>query len=147
MNQKQTAKIAEKILLKKNKGFRLLSNNEKITLATAFARKNMIIYGKAYDIIKTRRQIDFTNEKDIEANLETITVYEIKSTNRKDLKNNFHGYFFDLTTAELLVAQSLGNKFKFAFVNTITENFMELTINQVYSKAKRIYPKWAITFQ
>jgi hypothetical protein len=62
------------------------------------------------------------------------------------MKKDFSGYFFDLTTAELLVAQSLKNYFKFAFVNTVTKEYMEMTLNQVFAKSKGIYPKWAIRF-
>ena len=34
--------------------------------------------------------------------------------------SSFGGYFFSLSTAELLVAQNLGNRYRFAFVNTRT---------------------------
>lgn len=146
MNEKQTAKLAEKILLKKNKSFKLLSKQEKTNLAITLARKNMVIYGNAYDIVKSTKEVDFTDENEILKNLNDIIIYEIKSTNRKDMKKDFQGYFFDLTAAELLVAQSLKTHFKFVFVNTITEDTIELTVNQVFAKAKRIYPKWAITF-
>ena len=142
----QTAIKALKILKNKKIGFRVLNSTEKKNLALAFARKNMVIYGKAYDIIRCKKKIDFSNEKDVEKKLDDITVYEIKSTNRKDMKKDFSGYFFDLTTAELLVAQSLKTRFKFVFVNTVTENYNELSLNQVFAKSKAIYPKWAIRF-
>jgi hypothetical protein len=101
LNEKQTSKIAEKILLRKGNTFKLLSKPEKTNLAIALARKNMVIYGNAYDIVKSTKKIDFSNETKIQENLDTITIYEIKSTNRKDMKKDFQGYFFDLTTAEL----------------------------------------------
>jgi hypothetical protein len=146
LNEKQTAKIAEKILLKKDKSFKLLSKQEKTNLAIALTRKNMVIYGNAYDIVKIEKKIDFTNENEILKNLDNITLYEIKSTNRKNMKKDFEGYFFDLTTAELLVAQNLKTHFSFVFVNTITKDILELSVNKVFAKAKRIYPKWAIAF-
>lgn len=111
----------------------------------AFAQRGMVLYGQAYDAVKCRKKIDFSDISDIANKLDSITVYEIKSTNRK-MSKDFKNYFFDLTTAELLVAQSLKNKFKFAFVNTTTGTFLELTLNQVFAKAKSIYPKWAIRF-
>lgn len=143
---KQTAQNAIEILCNKNLGFRELHGIEKTNLALSFARKNMILYGQAFDLIKSKKRIDFTNEKEISNNLDSITVYEIKSTNRQNMSKDFTNYFFDLTTAELLVAQSLGDQYKFAFVNTITTDFIELTINQVFAKAKKVYPKWAIRF-
>ncbi|MCH8833677.1 MAG: hypothetical protein IIA81_05240 [Thaumarchaeota archaeon] len=145
MSQQTTIKALE-ILKNKKIGFRVLNSTEKKNLALAFARKNMVIYGKAYDIIRYKKKIDFSNEKDVEKKFDDITVYEIKSTNRKDVKKDFSGYFFDLTTAELLVAQSLKTRFKFVFVNTVTGNYNELSLNQVFAKSKAIYPKWAIRF-
>jgi hypothetical protein len=145
VSQKQTAQKAVDILCSKGIGFRNLSGIERTNLAAAFARENKVVYGKAFDLIRCMKKLDLTNEMEIRNNLNSITVYEVKSTNRKNMPDNFEGYFFDLTTAELLVAQSLGNQYKFAFINTETGKFMELTINEVYARAKKIYPKWAIT--
>jgi len=145
MTQK-TAKKALKILLDKKSGFQILNPKEKKNMAIAFARKNMVIYGNAYDLIRCSKKIDFSDENDIEKDFDKITVYEIKSTNRRDIKKNFSGYFFDLTTAELLVAQNLKKRFKFAFVNTITKQYKEMSLNEVFAKSKGIYPKWAIRF-
>jgi len=62
-------------------------------------------------------------------------------------KPDFGGYFFDLTTAELLVAQSLGKRYRFAFVNTLTQTWIDMSVNDIFARARRIYPKWAITFE
>ena len=145
MSQKQTAQKAIDILCSKGLGFRIISSTERTNLAAAFARKNKVVYGKAFDLIRCNKKLNLENEKEIRDNLDSIIIYEVKSTNQKKISANFDGYFFDLTTAELLVAQSLGNQYKFAFINTETEKFMELTINEVYARAKKIYPKWAIT--
>ena len=145
MSQKETAIKAVKILVSKNQGFQELQGKEKANLMVAFAQRGMVLYGQAYDAVKCKKKIDFSDVSDIVNKLDSITVYEIKSTNRK-MQKDFKNYFFDLTTAELLVAQSLKDKFKFAFVNTTTGTFLELTLNQVFAKAKSIYPKWAIRF-
>ena len=142
----ETAKKALKILLAKKRGFQILNPIEKKNLAISFLQKNMVIYGNAYDLVRCTKKINFLDEKDVEKNLDEITVYEIKSTNRRDMKKDFSGYFFDLTTAELLVAQNLKKRYKFAFVNTITKQYQELSLNEVFAKSKGIYPKWAIRF-
>jgi hypothetical protein len=74
-----------------------------------------------------------------------ITIFEIKST-RKKLKPDFSGYFFALTAAEVLVAQSLKKNFKFVFVNTTTGDFLELDLVGIFAKARGIYPTWSISF-
>ena len=144
MSQKETATKAVEIL--KKRGYQELHGQEKSNLVIAFARKNMVVYGKAFDMIRSTKKIDFSNESDIFDNIDKITIYEVKSTNQMKIPKDFSHYFFDLTTAELLVAQSLKDKFKFVFVNTITKSFIELTLTDLYGKAKGIYPKWAIRF-
>jgi hypothetical protein len=51
-----------------------------------------------------------------------------------------------LTAAEVLVAQSLKEQFRFLFVNTVTGSFLELRLNEVFAKARGIYPTWSISF-
>ena len=59
---------------------------------------------------------------------------------------DFRRYFFSLSTAELLVAQNLGERYRFAFVNTRTRTFVELTLQEIFARARGIYPMWSIQF-
>ena len=74
-----------------------------------------------------------------------VTVFEVKST-KKRLKADFSAFFFGLSGAEVLVAQSLKGQFKFAFVNTTSGDHMELTLAQIFAKARGIYSTWSISF-
>jgi hypothetical protein len=143
-----TAKKAIKILVELNQGYIEPNKRERLNLVIAFAKKNKIIYGKAFDIVKIKgpKKIDLENIEEIERSLEDIIIYEVKSTNKKDIKQSFDKYFFSLSTAELLVAQNLKEYFKFIFVNTVTKEIMELTLKQLFEKAKGIYPVWSIQF-
>jgi hypothetical protein len=147
MNEKQTAKKAVKILCDKNIGFHNPTPVERRKLLKAFVQFDFPLSSKAYDAVKTTKKINFSDEKDIIKNFDHITIYEIKSTKQEKIPKDFKGYFFDLTTAELLLAQMLGDKHRFAFVNTMTNNHIELTLSEVFAKAKKIYPKWAITLK
>jgi len=51
-----------------------------------------------------------------------------------------------ITAAELLVAQSLGPKFRFAFVNTLTGIWQEKSLNEVFAASRAMYPAWHIRF-
>ncbi len=64
--------------------------------------------------------------------------------NKEKMGLNFRGYFFSLTAAEVLVAQSLKLQFKFALVNTLTKHYVELSLNELFGRAKGIYPTWSI---
>jgi hypothetical protein len=59
---------------------------------------------KAYDIVRIRRKadIDLDDQDSIERGLDSLTLYELKSTRRKAIGPDFDNYFFALTTAELL---------------------------------------------
>ena len=140
-----SAKRAAEILVEQNLGFFVPSANQKRNLVVAFAKRGMIIYGKAFDAVRLSASVDLDSLEDVEKQLKAITLYEIKSTNKK-MGDRFDGYFFGITAAEVLVAQSLKGQFKFVFVNINTDNFMELTLNQVFGRAKGIYPTWSILF-
>jgi hypothetical protein len=140
-----TAKKAADILVAKNTGFVILTARQKLNLLVAFAKKNKVIYGKAFDIVRVTGSIDLDDLLSVEANLHRVTVFEIKST-KKNLKGDFSGFFFGLTGAEVLVAQSLKKQFKFVLVNTITRNHKEIGLAQIFARAKGIYPTWSISF-
>jgi hypothetical protein len=82
--------------------FKVPTADQKKKLLIAFAHKNKVLYGRAYDIIKVSGSgpLDLNDEQDIKKHFDRITIYEIKSTTRK-LDNKFKGYFFAITTAEL----------------------------------------------
>jgi hypothetical protein len=145
-NEKQTAKLAIKILTEINSGFHVLTRQERDALLVGFAMCRKVLYGAAFDVLRLEEQINLTDPSAIAANLSSITAYEIKSTNKAKTKADFGGYFFDLTTAELLVAQSLGARYRFAFVNTLTREWTDMTLNEIFGRARKIYPKWAILF-
>jgi hypothetical protein len=140
-----TARRAAEILTAKGLGFVVPTAKQKKNLVVAFAKRDMIVYGKAFDIVRLSGQVDLDHLEEIERHLERITLYEIKST-AKEVGVGFEGYFFGLTAAELLVSQSLKSRFKFIFVDTNTGNHIELSLSQMFARAKGIYPTWSILF-
>lgn len=145
-NEKQTAKLAIQILIDLDDSFHLPNRRERDALLVGFAMCRKVLYGAAFDVIRLSEKVDLSDPAAIATKINAITTYEIKSTNKQRTKTNFGGYFFDLTTAELLVAQSLGDKYRFAFVNTLTRDWVEMTLNEIFGRARKIYPKWAISF-
>jgi len=67
-----TAQQAVRILVNKNLGFIALKAAQKRNLAVAFAKKNMIVYGKAFDLIRVSEKIDLDDLNDVEQNLDKI---------------------------------------------------------------------------
>ncbi|HZY36685.1 MAG TPA: hypothetical protein VFE53_08565 [Mucilaginibacter sp.] len=143
-----TAKKAISLLIKRDEGYKEPNKVERINLLIAYAKLNKVVYGKAFDVVKlpVNEKIDLENLSEVEKNIGKIAICEIKSTTKESIGKNFDRYFFGLTTAELLVAQNLKSHFKFIFVNIKTQEVMELTLKEIFEKAKGIYPVWSIQF-
>jgi hypothetical protein len=140
-----TARRAAEILAGKGLGFAVPTAKQKKNLVVAFAKRDMIVYGKAFDIVRLSGQVDLNDLAEVERHLQQLTLYEIKST-VKECRDDFGGHFFSLTAAEILVSQSLREQFKFVFVNVQTGNHLELSLSQMFARAKGIYPGWSISF-
>lgn len=146
MSSQQTAKKAAEFLVKTEPLIFIPTKKEKKNLLMAFAQMNKVVYGNAFDVVRLDKHFDMSDLEAVKNNLKHITLIEVKSTSRENVDSNFSGYFFGLTTAELLVAQNLGDKYRFIFVNTLTGNCIELKLNEIFAKAKGIYPQWSISF-
>lgn len=144
-SRNQTAKKAAQILLRSNSGYVVPTTKQKRLLLVEFARRNLVVYGKAFDIVRLAGNVNLNDAAEIERNLDQIILCEIKSSGRK-LPEDFRGYFFALTTAELLVAQNLKQRFKFILVNTTTGSHIEMTLQELFARARGIYPTWSIMF-
>ena len=115
-------------------------------MLVGFAMHRRVLYVAAFDVVRLSQPVDLSDAVAIAANLSTIGIYEIKSTNRVKLKRDLKGYFFNITAAELLVAQSLGDQFRFAFVNTLSGDCEEMSLNEVFARSRAMYPAWHIRF-
>jgi len=146
MSSQQTAKKAAEFLAKQDSLIRVPTKKEKTNLLIAFAQKNKVIYGNAFDVVRLGKNIDLNDIESVIDNIHHITLLEVKSTSKENIDENFSGYFFGLTTAELLVAQNLGDRYGFVFVNTVTGHTLELKLNEIFAKARGIYPQWSISF-
>jgi hypothetical protein len=143
-----TAKTALNMLVQGDSAFIAPSKSQRRNLAMAFAAEDKVVYGRAFDAVRIvdGSSVDLNDLDSVRANVSDLVLYEIKSTGRTDVAENFDNYFFALTTAELLVAQSLGAQFRFLFIHTLTGHRLELSLTDLYKKAKAIYPGWSIRF-
>ena len=140
-----TAKKAAQFLAERRLGYVVPTASQKRNLVVACAKRDLIVYGKAFDVIRLTGEVNLDSPEEVERKLAQIVFCEIKST-KQTFADDFRGYFFGLTAAEVLVAQSLKNQFRFIFVNTVTGSFLELKLNEIFAKARGIYPTWSISF-
>lgn len=146
-SNKITAIKARKILIAHDRRFFEPTPQQKKKIVIAFANSNRVVYGQAFDIVRAKKEIK--NKEDFQnllKDLNSIKLYEIKSTNRKNVDSNFKDYFFSLSTAELLTAQELGENYGIILVHIKTKKILELTVQQLFARSKKIYPSWSIKF-
>lgn len=105
-----------------------------------------VLYGAAFDVVRLAEPVDLSDPRAIAAAIDAITICEIKSTNRREMQPDLKGYFFNITAAELLTAQSLGSQYRFLFVNTLTGEHVEMALNEIFGRARGMYPAWHIRF-
>lgn len=144
-SNKVTAAAARALLCKGDPQFRVLTGPQKTKIVVAFARRGMVVYGQAFDLVHCDPQANLVDDTDMARVLPSLRLYEVKSSSRT-LKPGFAGYFFSFSTAELLVAQSLGENFRFAFVNIHSGEVLDLSLREVFARARAIYPSWSIKF-
>lgn len=141
-----TARAAIAVMKAKHPEFHEPTRKERDALLVGFAMHRRVLYGAAFDVIKLLAPVDLTDPQAIADNIEQIRIYEIKSTNRRNMGADLKGYFFNITAAELLVAQNLGAQYRFAFVNTLTGDVVEMGLNDVFARSRAVYPAWHIRF-
>ncbi|WP_412026380.1 hypothetical protein [Deinococcus yunweiensis] len=146
-SNKKTARTATLLIMRQLEHCFEPSNEERSAICVAFARKGKPVYGKAFDLFQITAQYPRTTDGIEQAILHgELRLLEVKSTGREKIDENFSGYFFSLSTAELLVAQALGEMYQFAFYNTTTKTLKLHTLSEIYKKAKGVYPTWSIRF-
>lgn len=141
---KTASKVAQ-LLAAKGVGYVVPTAKQKKNLVIACAKQEKIVYGKAFDVVRLTGKVDLDSLEDVEARLAQVLFCEIKST-KQNFDDEFKGYFFGISAAEVLVAQNLKEQFRFIFVNTITGAHLELKLNEVFARARGIYPTWSISF-
>ena len=88
-----TAKKAAQFLAEKNLGYVVPTARQKRNLVVACAKRDLIVYGKAFDVLRLTGEVNLDSPEDVENKLAQIVICEIKSTKQK-FPDDFRGYFF-----------------------------------------------------
>jgi len=130
-----------------NHGFFQPTRKQKRQLLIAFAEIGKPLYGKTYDLLKSKKNSVYDDETVFDSSsIDDLIFYELKSTSNKRVGKEFEKHFFGLSAAEVLLSQTLGDKYRFILYNILTDDMMELTRQELFAKAKKIYPTWSIEF-
>lgn len=142
----RTARRAIEILLAHDDRYHLPTAAERKALLVGFAMAGKTLYGAAYDVIRRDAPIVLTDPMSIATSIDAITICEIKSTNQSSIGPDLKGYMFNITAAEHLTAQSVGPRYRFLFVSTLTGKHCEMSLNEIFGRARGMYPAWHIRF-
>jgi len=125
----ENAKAAAAILVAKKAGFIIPTGRQRQNLLVAFAKRGKVVYGKAFDVVKLSGLWIWTTWPKSKST-GASNCFEIKSS-RKKLRSDFSGYFFALTAAEVLVAQSLKKQFGFVLVTPEPASIWEMSLSEI----------------
>ena len=142
----RAARAAVDMLVATDQRYCWPSRAERDALLVGFAKCRMTLSGSAFDAVRCDTPIDLGDPDAIATNLDAITICEVKSSNRPGLKQGRIGYFFNITAAELLTAQSLGDRYRFLFLNIVTGEHTEMALGEVFGRARGLYPAWHVRF-
>ena len=141
-----TERSARDILCAGDCHYRVPTAAQKKALLVGFALCGKALAGAAFDAVRLEGEVDLDDYHDIAAKNDQIILIELKSTGQEKIATDLSGYFFNITSAELLIAQTLKDQYRFAFLNTVRGDWQELTLSEVWGRAKAIYPAFHIRF-
>ena len=127
------------------KGYFKLFPTEKKNIMVAFAKRNKPVHSQAYDLIRTKSKIDFSDIHDIERKIEDITFIEVKGT-VEDLDAKFTNHFFGVTVEEMRMAQEHIEQYRFVFVNVKHNYKLEMNLHGFFSRIRKLYPTFSVRF-
>ncbi len=139
-----TERSARDILCAGDSRYRVPTAPQKKALLVGFAMCGKALAGAAYDAVRLEGEVDLDDCHDIAAKNDRIILIELKSTGREKVGGDLAGYFFNITAAEMTIAQTLKDQYRFAFLNTVRGDWQELSLSEVMGRAKAIYPAFHI---
>jgi hypothetical protein len=89
--------------------------------------------------------VDFGSEASIRAALPAMTFIEIKTASQPRVTEDFSGFFFALTEAEIAAASALGNRHRVALYNRQTGSLRLTSVDEIVKRAKSM--TWQLSVQ
>jgi hypothetical protein len=139
-----TERSAKYLLCAGDCRYRIPTAAQKRALLIGFAMCGKALAGTAYDAVRLEGEVDLDDCHDVAAKNDRIVLIEVKSTGQEKIDTDLAGYFFNITSAEMVIAQTLKDQYRFAFLNTVRGDWQELTLSEKMGRAKAIYPAFHI---
>ena len=117
-------------------------------IVAAYAHLDKEIKAKGFDLIKASDSPLVDDVKLLTKDVESLKLYELKTAGKKrksPVKDNWAGLGFTLTGAEKHNAETLGDNFKFLFLNLKNNAMHQCNLEDFFaSEVANTYPTWSV---
>ena len=117
-------------------------------IVAAYASLDKEVKAKGFDLIKASDLLLVENVELLTKEVESLKLYELKTAGKKrksPVKDNWAGLGFTLTGAEKHNAETLGDNFKFLFLNLKNNAMHQCNLEDFFaSEVANTYPTWSV---
>ena len=132
----------------RDNGFVRPTPTQRKNLEKVFSEVGKKFSKKGFDLLDARDIQSINDLEKLRQSINDIKVYELKTAgrNRKsEVSDNWKGLGFTLTSSEKINSDSLGNQYKFIFLNLKTNKFGIFNLSDWFNEAKsNIYPTYSV---
>jgi hypothetical protein len=116
-------------------------------LMSALSDVGIVIKKASFDaiLLPDGLSVDFMNTDAIRSSLHLMIFVEIKTANQERVRDDFTGFFFGITEAEIDAAKALGEKHRVILLNRQTEAMLLTSIPEILARAKST--NWQLSVQ
>lgn len=104
----------------KKHGYHRPSSTDRKAIRETFANIGITIYGVGYDLIDSETKQWIDNDQ-LAENIDSVILYELKTTNRKDIDTDFANFSYGISVNEIRNSIELGDNFKLIYLHFRTE--------------------------
>ncbi|MEZ9266208.1 hypothetical protein AB4508_07595 [Vibrio splendidus] len=114
-------------------------------LLDVLAETGIEIKKTSFDALACPDGLDLGNLESIRNLIDQIVFIEIKTTKRKNVTDNFTGYYFGLTESEIDASKVLGDRHKVLLFNLNNRNTLFTSVPEILDRAKS--QTWQVSVQ
>tara|TARA_R110000824_G_scaffold150209_8_gene320776 strand:+ start:5060 stop:5548 length:489 start_codon:yes stop_codon:yes gene_type:complete len=130
------------------RGFVRPTPKQRKSLVAAYSSVGKTLKMKGFDLIRESDAKTIDDPQKLLEAIDNIELFELKTAGKErkaEVGGDWLGLGFTLTNSERHNAETLGNNFKFIFLNLKNNNLHECSLEDFFSsEISNIYPTWSI---
>ena len=129
-------------------GFVRPTPEQRKNLVAAYSSVGKTLKKKGFDLIRESDTETISDPQKLLEAIDNIELFELKTAGKKrkaKVGEDWSGLGFTLTNSDRHNAETLGDNFKFIFLNLKNNNLYECSLEDFFfSEVSNIYPTWSI---